>query len=80
MMPELRSSHVSCSCVFFSEADSRKLAKRAGRKAILSFQEGHADTIVNAIVPWRLTDSKVGLMVFCSLYGILCASSLFYVT
>ena len=60
-------------CVFFSEA-SRKLA----RKALESFRAEHADTIANAVVPWRLSDTKVVLMVFCLLYGVLCASSLSY--
>ena len=64
-------------CVFFSEA-SRKLAQHAARKAVESFRAEHADTIANAVVPWRLSDTKVVLMVFCLLYGVLCASSLSY--
>ena len=64
-------------CVFFSEA-SRKLAQRAARKALESFRAEHADTIANAVVPWRLSDSKVVIMVFCLLYGVLCASSRSY--
>ena len=63
--------------MFFSEA-SRKLAQRRARKARESFRAEHADTIANAVVPWRLSDTKVVLMVFCLLYGVLCASSLSY--
>ena len=64
-------------CVFFSEA-SRKLAQREARKAQASFRAEHADKIADAVVPWRLSDSKVVLMVFCLLYGVLRASSRSY--
>jgi len=47
---------------FFSEADARRLAKKAGRKALASLRQKYADSIMNAFVPWRLSDSKVGLI------------------
>ena len=50
------------------EGIARKLAREASRKALASFRAEHADTIANAVVPWRLSDTKVVLMVFCLLY------------
>ena len=54
------------------------LAQRRGRKALESFRAEHADTIANAVVPWRLSDPKAVLIVFCLLHGVLCASSRSY--
>ena len=64
---------MSCSCVCSSEAEARKCGSEAGCLAAAAFRTEHAERIANARD--RLSDSKVGLMVFCLYYGVLCASS-----